>query len=376
MLDQALVLWLPGPASFTGEDIAELHLHGSPAVLAAVLAELGRMPGCRLAEPGEFTRRAFDHGKLDLTEIEGLADLLAAETEAQRRQAVRQMEGALGRLYDGWRDRLVRALAHFEATIDFAEEDIPADLTDRVLVECATLAAEMRRHLADGGRGERLRAGLEVAILGAPNVGKSSLLNALAGRERAIVSPVAGTTRDVIEVSLDIAGWPITLADTAGLRAAADVIEQEGIRRALDRATRADLVLLVMDARDWPSVPVAPTDVRTLLVANKADLAPPLPDRILAVSCLQGLGLDILAARLAEEAGQAMDSGDALMTRVRYREAVEAALSALDRVADAPELALAAEDIRLAVRALGRITGRVDVEDLLDIVFRDFCIGK
>src|SRR6266581_3013246 len=266
-LDDGLVLWFPGPSSVTGEDVAELHLHGSRAVLAAVMAALGRQ-GLRLAEPGEFTRRAFLNGKLDLTQAEAVADLAAAETEAQRRQALRQLDGHLGGLYRNWGERLLRLLAHLEAAIDFPDEDLPPEIEAR-------LAAEIARHLADGHRGERLRDGIAVAIVGPPNAGKSSLLNQLARREAAITSPIAGTTRDVIEVAIDLAGYPVIFADTAGLRDSGDAIEAEARRRAVARAESAELRLFVFDAgcpgdaqgaAQWPGPD-------TLLVANKIDLA-------------------------------------------------------------------------------------------------------
>src|SRR5215472_11989466 len=247
-IDDGLALFFPAPNSFTGEDVAELHIHGSRAVIAALLDALAALPGLCLAEPGEFTRRAFEHGKLDLTAAEGLADLVAAETAAQRRQALRQLEGALGRLYEDWRTRLLRALAHLEAAIDFPEEGLPEGLSEEVGKSAAVLRAEIARHLADGHRGERLRDGVAVAIIGPPNAGKSSLMNALARRDVAITSSVAGTTRDVIEVALDLAGYPVVLADTAGLREAGDEIEQEGVRRARARGASADLRLVVLDA--------------------------------------------------------------------------------------------------------------------------------
>ncbi|MBP0466740.1 tRNA uridine-5-carboxymethylaminomethyl(34) synthesis GTPase MnmE [Roseomonas sp. PWR1] len=381
VLDHALVLWFPGPASYTGEDSAELHLHGGPAVIAAVAQALVAL-GARPAEPGEFTRRAFLNGRMDLTAAEGIADLIAAETEAQRRQALRQADGALARLYGGWADRLARLLAHQEAAIEFAEDDLPTDLGDRARAGAAALRAEMATHLADEGRGERLREGLLVAILGAPNAGKSSLLNALAGREAAIVSARAGTTRDVVEVRLDLAGVPVTLADTAGLREAQDEIELEGIRRARRRAEEADLVLAVF-ATD------APPDAETLawirpgavVLANKVDIAPapgliggavPLP-----VSARTGVGLSNLRDRLAAEAARLAGAGDAaLLTRPRHRAALSEAVAWLAEaeVAALPELV--SEALRAALRSLGRLTGRVGVEDILDIVFRDFCIGK
>lgn len=388
LLDEGLALWFPAPASFTGEDVVELHLHGSRAVIADVIDALASLAGLRPAEAGEFTRRAFDNGRLDLTAVEGLADLVAAETAGQRRLALRQLGGELGALYDAWRDRLVRALAHYEAAIDFPEEDLPDDLAASVLPAVAAVAAEIGRHLDDGHRGERLREGCHVAVLGAPNVGKSSLVNALARRDVAIVSDIAGTTRDVIEVRLDLGGYPVTVADTAGLRETGDAVEQEGVRRALSRAAASDIRLLVVDAAAWPALDPAtaaqagaPGDV--LLLANKVDAvsAPPpaawngIP--VWPVSARTGAGLDAVLHELETRVSRQLEvAGAPALTRVRHRRALEACVDALVRAvgADAPELV--AEDLRLAVQALGRITGRVDVEDLLDVIFRDFCIGK
>jgi tRNA modification GTPase len=379
-LDDGLVLWFPAPKSVTGEDVAELHLHGSRGVLAAVMAALGRL-GLRLAEPGEFTRRAFLNGKLDLTQAEAVADLAAAETEAQRRQALRQLDGRLGEIYRGWGERLLRLLAHLEAAIDFPDEELPPAIDAEVAEGSERLAEEIERHLADGHRGERLRDGIAVAIVGPPNAGKSSLLNQLARREAAITSPIAGTTRDVIEVAIDLAGYPVVLADTAGLRDSADIIEQEGLRRALKRAEEAELRLFVFDAcrpedangaAAWPGPD-------TLLVANKIDLATDrdaLPAGAIPVSALTGEGLPALIAALASRIEQTYDIAAPVLTRARHREALETALAALQRSLTAGLPELRAEDLRLAWRSLGRITGRVDVEDLLDVIFRDFCLGK
>ncbi|HEV7371066.1 tRNA uridine-5-carboxymethylaminomethyl(34) synthesis GTPase MnmE [Arenibaculum sp.] len=384
-IDRGLVLWFPAPRSFTGEDVAELHVHGGRAVVSALVEALSALPGLRLAEPGEFTRRAFENGKLDLTEAEAVADIVAAETAAQRRQALRQLDGALGRLYERWRDRLTRALAHLEADIDFPDEDLPGGVAMAVRPVLAGLAAEIAGHLDDGHRGERLRDGVAVAILGAPNAGKSSLLNALARRDVAIVSERAGTTRDVVEVHLDLGGWPVTLADTAGLRDATDEIEGEGIRRALDRAEKADLRLAVFDATALPALDprtLALLGPSTIAVVNKADRAPGLDagaavPGALAVSAATGAGLPALLERLTGMVADGLDAaGPPALTRARHRAALEDCRAALSRALDAPLPELAAEDVRLASRALGRITGRVDVEDLLDVIFRDFCIGK
>ena len=383
ILDRALILWFEGPASFTGEDVVEFHVHGGRAVVDGVLAALGRLSALRVAMAGEFTRRAFENGKLDLTEVEGLADLIEAETAAQRVQALRQMDGALGQIYEGWRGRLMRVLAHAEAEIDFPEEEIPGDLTRKLAPEIMRLADEIRTHLDDGRRGERLRDGVEVAIIGPPNVGKSSLLNRLARREAAIVSDEAGTTRDILEVRLDLGGVPVTLADTAGLRDAVNAVEQEGVRRALARAEAADLRIVVAALRPDGGVEGGFDLAREgdLRVLNKADLGPAHLPEAIPVSAATGDGLDALEEAVTKlVAAKAGIAETPAITRARHREGLLACLEGLERALAAlrSERAteLVAEDLRLAARSLGRITGRVDVEDLLDIVFRDFCIGK
>jgi tRNA modification GTPase len=384
-LDDGVVLWFPGPGSETGEDVAEFQIHGSRATVGAVLEALAKIPGLRSAGPGEFTRRAFDNGKLDLTAVEGLADLINSETEAQRLLALRQLRGELGRLYDGWRGRLMKILAHAEAEIDFPEETAEPSFgkLDRGIVE---IEAEILGHLDDGRRGERTRDGLSVAIVGAPNVGKSSLLNAIARRDVAIVSARAGTTRDVIEVRLDLAGYPVTLADTAGIRASGDEIEIEGVRRAVARAEDADLRLVVFDATRWPETEsgiVALAGMPSSLVLNKIDLESghagiSFEGRALVpVSARTGQGLSGLMEMLEREAVARLGvSAAPTLTRIRHREALEGCAAALRRSTAAILPELKAEDLRLAMRELGRITGRVDIEAILDIVFRDFCIGK
>lgn len=382
VLDQALTLWFPAPHSFTGEDVVELHLHGGRAVIAGVIEALAALPGLRLAEPGEFTRRAFLAGKLDLTEVEGLVDLIDAETTAQRRQALRQMDGALSALYEDWRTRLIRCLAHTEAAIDFADEELPMDMMSAIQAEVRELREEMRAHLADGRRGEMLRDGFRIAIIGPPNAGKSSLLNWLAQRDAAIVSEIAGTTRDVIEVHLDLGGYPVLLADTAGLRETVDGIEAEGIRRARNWAAGADLQLLVLDATQPAPVDAVP-DAPIMRVLNKVDLKikghtrQSLPIDAIAISVRTGEGLEALLQKLTALVAEKLDMADTpSLTRERHRAAVALCVEALDRFLDGRVADLAAEDMRVAVRALGRITGRADVEDLLDVIFRDFCLGK
>src|SRR5947209_14945 len=385
LLDEALVLWFPGPNTETAEDMAELHLHGGRAVVAAVLAALGKLEGFRPAEPGEFTRRAFANGRLDLTAVEGLGDLVFAETEAQRAQAMRQLSGALAGRADAWRSQLLEALALIEARIDFSDQDVPDDLVSPALHVARQLADEIGKTLADEHRGERLREGLVVAIAGPPNAGKSSLLNRLARREAAIVSPYAGTTRDVIEVHLDLGGYPVTLLDTAGVRESDDPVEQEGVRRARARAEAADLVLWVEEAGEAEESAQRSERKERWKVHNKTDLLEPstngLPDsdKTFKVSALTGKGMDDLVAALMSYAADYFEVAEpALVTRQRHRDALRETAAALGRALAAPgsQEELLAEELRLAARALGRLTGRVDVEDILDVVFRDFCIGK
>ncbi len=374
ILDHALALWFPGPKSYTGDDVTELHLHGGAAVLAAVSDALVQL-GLRPAEPGEFTRRAFLAGRMDLTEAEGMADLIAAETEAQRVQALRQMEGALGALYAGWAARLTRALAQAEALIDFADEDLPGAVVVEARREIESLAGEVRAHLADAAPAARTRSGIVVAITGAPNAGKSSLVNALAGRDVAIVSPVPGTTRDPVEASLVLAGVPVTLVDTAGLRETADPIEAEGVRRARARAEGADLVMVVRDAGRVDLCP--PRTEEPVRVASKIDLGGDALEGEIAVSVVTGFGLDALRHALTERvASLTRVAGSAPPTRARHVAALREATARLEAALRTLEPELLAEELRLAMRALGRITGRVGVEDLLDSIFRQFCIGK
>ena len=386
LIDRGLALWFPAPHSFTGEDVAELHLHGGPAIAAALTERLLELPDLRPADPGEFTRRAFLAGKLDLTEAEGLADLINAETEQQRRLALRQLQGGLKDLYERWRGELVRALAHLEAAIDFVDEELPDDLAQNVRPRIARLTAEIEAHLAEGRRGEIVRDGFTVVILGAPNVGKSSLLNALAKRDAAIVSSVPGTTRDAIEVDLDLGGYAVTLIDTAGLRDTTDEIESEGIKRARAKAQYADLRLGVVDASiaSVNDSRVSPElQSGDAIILNKCDVPGAAAQTVAAplhsmrISAKTGEGIDTLLAWLEQQVVARTGGSESMpMTRARHREALTDAHAALVRFAGAQALDIAAEDLRIAARALGRITGRVDVEDLLDVIFREFCIGK
>ncbi len=382
VFDQALVLWFPAPASFTGEDCVELHLHGGAAVIDGAIAAIEAAGGV-LAQAGEFTRRAFENDKLDLTEAEGLADLIEAETEGQRTQALAQMSGSLKHLYEGWREALISVLASIEGEIDFPDEaDVPDALSHRAYQPLSGLLESMAAHLADGRRGERVRNGFSIALIGAPNAGKSSLLNRLAGRDAAIVTDIPGTTRDIVEVRLTMAGFPVVISDTAGLREAVDAIEAEGVRRALDRAEHADLRIGVADARSQAELQDLQGRLQDsdLLVLNKLDLMPDRKDgNGFRISATTGAGVDALEARIEAIVRERLSAREMpALSRARHRRAVEAAQAALmrcrERLADAPELA--GEDARLAVRALESLTGRVDVEDILDRVFSQFCIGK
>jgi tRNA modification GTPase len=362
--------------------MAELHTHGSRAVVSAVIEAVLSLPGTRVAEPGEFARRAFENGKLDLTQVEGLADLISAETEAQRRQALAQAEGSLRTLYEGWRTELLRAQALVEAGLDFADEgDVAADVAVKADAIVAPLCASISHHLADR-RGERLRDGVRIVIAGPPNVGKSSLLNALAKRDVAIVSEEAGTTRDVLEVHLDLGGLPVTLTDTAGLRETESKVEAEGVRRALSRTEQADVVLWLVDAAApiW-ELPAALETRTAICVLNKIDLergATPHRD-CLQISAKTGQGLDQLIEELEEQAAHIAETGlgSPLMTRARHRAELDGARTALGRFGD-PSLSpeLKAEELRIAARHLGRLTGRIDVEEVLGAIFGEFCIGK
>lgn len=407
-IDDAVVLWFPGPASATGEDVAEFHVHGGRAVLTALFAALSALDDVRPAEPGEFTRRAFENGKIDLTEAEGLDDLIHADTDRQRRQALRQLQGLLGDKARDWRRQIIEAAALVEAGIDFADEgDVPEELLAPALARIAALKDEIEQALTSSSHSERLRDGLVVAIAGAPNVGKSTLMNALARREVAIVSPHAGTTRDIIEVQLDLDGYPVTLIDTAGIRETDDPVEQEGVRRAKARAGDADLVLWMVEGGPSADTPMDDLvgDAPRWLVRNKADLAPvsevenragtlaagrepfdggiraseERAERCFGISAARGDGVPELIEAIRAYAEQYFAAGESgLIGRARHRELLRSTADMLRRSIAAQDLGdeLVAEELRAASFALGRLLGRVDVEDLLDVIFRDFCVGK
>ena len=381
-LDKALLIYFKAPSSFTGEDVIEIQCHGSRAVLRALFSILSDIDGCRLAEAGEFTRRAVYNNKMDLTAAEGLIDLIHADTEAQRAAAVRQMGGQLQKLYDGWREELVKIMAYLEAFIDFPEEEIPEDKLKEIKDKILNIQDQIHKHLlADNGVGERLKSGFQVAIVGAPNVGKSSLLNALTQTDKAIVSDIAGTTRDVVEAYLDISGYPVVLADTAGLRETKEVIEGKGVQKAIQKAQDADLILAVISAENYPQVDEKTQNLIKnhpcfLVVWNKVDKKQ-VPADCLSICAKTGQGIDNLISRLKEIVEDKMSaSSSALVTRLRYKTALSECDKALSRAVDVDILELKAEELRMAARALGKITGFVRTEELLDVIFSSFCIGK
>tara|TARA_B100000029_G_scaffold480826_1_gene529260 strand:+ start:19857 stop:21203 length:1347 start_codon:yes stop_codon:yes gene_type:complete len=387
LIDRGLVLWFPQPHSFTGEDVVEFHLHGGRAVVEALLKAIRHYSSVRLAEPGEFSRRAFINGKLDLTAAEGLADLVASETDAQRRQALRQLSGELGELYERWRTELVQSQARVEASLDFVEEDVPINLLVEVRANLGVLLRQLSSHLDDGRRGEIVRRGLRLVIVGAPNVGKSSLINRLCRREVSIVYPSLGTTRDVIEAQLYFEGLPVTISDTAGIRDARNPVEREGIRRANLAAEKADILILVFDATTYPALDQATLSLlqdNSCVVFNKADSVK--SDRLPAsieghaahlVSCANGEGIQEFMTFLSRRVKVLTDHTEApVLTRARHREALTSCAASIDRASRLDDPELVAEELRSASSALGRITGRVGVEDVLDLIFSEFCIGK
>ncbi len=389
VIDHALVLWFPAPASYTGEDVVELHIHGGRAIINELTQYLQSLDGVRLAEPGEFSRRAFINGKMDLTMLEGVADMIDAQTAAQKKQALRQMDGGLETLYEDWRLELIEILAHMEAYIDFPDEDIPDQTEEKIINQVGNLIKDLQAHLSDR-RGQRLREGLYAVIIGAPNVGKSSLMNALARKDVAIVSNIAGTTRDVIEVQMDIGGYPLTLADTAGLRNTSDDIESKGIALARKRAEQADIRICLFDAENPQALDeatMAMIDDNSVIVMNKADRCPQkemmrvkgaVP---VMMSAKTGQGIDNLIDRLEDMLGEIASPAESpLFTRQRHKAGLEQAVNCLEDFLisrrERRAIELAAEDLRLAARSLGSVTGRIEVEDLLDKIFSSFCIGK
>ncbi len=385
IIDKALVLYFAGPQSFTGEDVVELHTHGSRAVLREIYAVLAGVSGLRMAEPGEFTRRAFIHGKMDLTAAEGIADLIDAETTAQKKQALRHMQGEAAQFFEGLRAGIIHALAFLEAYIDFPDEAIPESVTAEISDEIQSIKGSIITQLAGREAASRIRDGVFVAILGAPNVGKSSLINRLAGRDVAIVSPLAGTTRDVIEVQLQIRGYSVILSDTAGIREKADALEAEGIRRSHMRANEADIKIVMMDAaadgvKEWTKL----VDDKTLLVWNKADLAlpPSLPViagiAALPVSVKTGLGIDPLLGALEEKISRFDQAEPSFVTQARHQQLLEAAMHHLERFQQVSGLGIEiqCEELRRAAAEIGKITGKIAVDELLGHIFASFCIGK
>lgn len=382
IIDHGLALYFNAPRSFTGEDVVECHTHGSRAVIQRLLSKLGRIDGLRMAEPGEFTRRAFANGKMDLMEAEGLADLIDAETDKQRTQALRQMQGELSVFYDELRDDMLHVLAHLEAYIDFPDEDIPESVLSALDNDVNAITARIAEATADSGRGERLRDGIQVVIVGAPNAGKSSLLNAIAKRDAAIVSFQAGTTRDVIEVHLDIAGYPVILVDTAGIRDSQDIIEAEGIRRAKARAQQADIKLVLCDSQNWPDMDNATrelVDEQSIIVITKCDLKIPqdVNSASHAISIKTGEGLVTLLRDIEERVtGLYSSESHIFITRQRHRELLLVASELLKKSNNIKELELRCEELRRAAQAVGKITGKIQVDEVLGVIFSSFCIGK
>ncbi|MBQ9090180.1 MAG: tRNA uridine-5-carboxymethylaminomethyl(34) synthesis GTPase MnmE [Alphaproteobacteria bacterium] len=381
IIDHALILFFEGPHSFTGEDVVEFQVHGGTGVVSAVFEALSSFTQTRPAERGEFSRRAVVYGKMDLTEAEGLMDLIDAQTEQQRKQALTQMEGKLGSLYENWRKMLIRNMAYLEAFIDFPEEDIPPEKLSLIDEQTKNLIHEIEQHLDDKSKGQRLRNGFQIALVGVPNVGKSSLMNALTNKDIAIVSCIAGTTRDVVEAHLDVAGFPVILADTAGLREQVGEIESEGIRRAVRKAEESDLILYVQDLAHYPHVNHLPTALKhipTYTIWNKCDMYSDIQvsDGFL-ISAKTGFGISQLWEKITDYLKSEFSPDDTgTITRERYRTALNMCLDNLQHALNAVELELKAEDLRLAARSLGRITGRIETDELLDVIFRDFCIGK
>ncbi len=394
-IDQGMAAYFAAPHGFTGEGSVEYFLHGGMAVIDSMLAALAAMDGYRMADPGEFTRRAFENGKLDLTEAEAVADLIHAETALQKKQALDQLGGALSKIYESWADQLKRLLAHIEADLEFPDEDLPEGVMPEVFPKIKNLVHEISLHLDDNRRGERMRDGVRVVVIGAPNAGKSSLVNSIAQRDVAIVSAHAGTTRDIIDVNLNLGGYPVILSDTAGLRPdqigqeGQEGIESEGIRRALEKAQDADIRLLIFDGEQLPVLDahtLALMDESSIVVLNKCESFDELPKAVsevlvaakpILISVEKNINIDQLLSGIVEKMKAMIGRSEVpSLTRQRHRESLQNCKDSLQRALGAQSPELMAEDVRLSVRSLGRITGRVHIEDVLDVVFRDFCIGK
>ncbi len=385
-IDEVLISFFQSPKSFTGEDVAEISLHASPFILKKILNIFSEIPNCRLAEAGEFSKRAFLNGKMDLVQAEAIPDLIAAETAAQHKQALRQLEGKLGRIYEDWRFRLIEISAMLEAAIDFPDEDLPQNIIDKVEENVVQLRAEISRHLSDQRSGQKIRDGLNLVILGAPNVGKSSLINFLAKSDVAIVSEFAGTTRDVIEVNLEIGGFPVKISDTAGIRETVDMIESEGIKRALKKAQNADIKIYLFDVNN-PTIESSLVDENTILVANKIDLKNAENEQnfgdklwkngFIEISLAQNLNMKFLLQKIEEKIVEMLPNQDIpLITQERYRNALQNSVTNLENFSLQKNIELAAEDLRVTAREIGKITGKIDIDNILDVIFSRFCIGK
>lgn len=381
LIDKALVIYFKAPISFTGEDVVEFHVHGSPAVYK-ILYDALKSVGLRVAEPGEFSRRAFMNGKMDLTQAEGLADLIEAETEVQHRQALRQMEGELGIFYENLRKEIINIMAFIEAYIDFPDEDIPLNITNNILKKVSDIRNKILSHLSDNKRGERIREGINVTIIGAPNVGKSTLMNYLSKRDVAIVSDIPGTTRDAIEAYLNINGYPVVITDTAGIRESSDIIEKEGVKRSKQRAKTSDIKIIMFDATSKPDNNIKEfIEENDIIVVNKSDLTSPkgFPENAIEISLKTGAGLEKLVSALNKVLESIFPTQNLTPTRLRHRELLELAESNLNKVIEdfgKIDITLIAEELRLASRTLAKITGKIDIEDILDEIFKEFCIGK
>ena len=388
LIDEGVIIWFPGPNSYTGEDLAEFHVHGSRAVVSALHSSISKIKNCRLAEPGEFTKIAFQNGKINLLKAESIADLVSSETEIQRKQAIKIMSGKSSDQFNSWREKLLKILSHVEAKIDFPDEDLPKDILSEIQKTSDQISSEIKKILDDQKVGERIREGFKIAIVGPINAGKSSLLNYLSKRDVAIVSEIAGTTRDVIETHLNLDGYPVVVSDTAGIRDSKNEIEKKGIKLALNRAEDADLKLVIIDAKnvDFTGVLKDLVDENAILVVNKSDLLNgKLNDKLkkydhILISIKNNSNLDKLILKIKSKLeNKFLSHGDILITRERHRQHLEQCINHLQNFKNkngSEEFDKAAEDLRLATRHLGMIVGKVDVEEILGSIFNDFCIGK